>query len=548
LAAQPDKPWLRRINKPQRRLCLLTLQGHIGDVNAFVFSPNGRHLVSAGSDHTLRVWDVPTAREILVLIGHEAPVRFCRFLGDGVRIVSAAIDGTLRIWDLRDGGARFTLPARISEAPKPKVAVSVDGVLVAAPCSEDENALCVWESSTGTEKIRLTGHAGKILACDFSPDGRRLVTASADGTLKVWTLDRGRSVELAGHEGPVITCAFSPDDVRIASGGHDGAVKVWQASNGRLLHNLAGHLGAVHLCVFSPDGRRLASAAVPLPKEGILRTAIEWELEHSALKLWEVAGGKELATLQHRLGGNRQLGCVASFSRDGTRIASACGNVVVLWDAATGAEIAAFPGHSEAVNQCGFSPEEAFVASSSTDGTVRLWDVHATAVGEPFSYPIEALEFSPDGSRILSSTYKIFMLWDGSSGAKVGQTRGESWTYAPEGSLLVSTGRALDRCDPATGERVATLFKLPRYGCVGCIVSPHGARLVTLGLGSEETKLWDTETWTEIASVPTGRGFPTPAIARSSRIGGSRNPTPCGTPMPRGPTPCARTSSGSRPT
>ena len=95
----------------------------------------------------------------------------------------------------------------------------------------------------------------------FSPDGKRIVSAAADRTVKVWDAETGQEkFTLRGHADRVTSVAFSPDGKRIVSGSWDNTVKVWNAENDPSMQVLAGHLSQVTAVAFSPDGASIASA------------------------------------------------------------------------------------------------------------------------------------------------------------------------------------------------------------------------------------------------------------------------------------------------
>lgn len=126
----------------------------------------------------------------------------------------------------------------------------------------------------------LKGHKNKVWDCTFSPDGKLIASASADGTLKLWEVDTGKvKATLKGHTVRVRSCAFSPDGKLIVSASMDKTLKLWDVATGKEKTTLKGHSDWVRSCAFSPDGRLIVSGS--------------WD---RTLKLWEVDTGKEIAS------------------------------------------------------------------------------------------------------------------------------------------------------------------------------------------------------------------------------------------------------------
>lgn len=190
------------------------LQGQVGGVNCVVFSPDGRQLATAGSDRTIRLWDVASAQRIATLTGHTEWIECLAFNPNGTRLASAGGDELIKLWDVKQK----------------------------------------------TEITALTGHTDTITSLAFSPDGTRLASSSSDRTIKLWDARPFLEVvELKGHKDSIIRVSFNSDDTRIYSESRSREKIVWDVATRKPLSNASWDPPATGKQI-STDGRWFVSS------------------------------------------------------------------------------------------------------------------------------------------------------------------------------------------------------------------------------------------------------------------------------------------------
>ncbi len=345
---------------------ILSLRGHTLFGHCLASSPDGLRLASGDKNGTIRVWDATPLKgdEGLESLTreHDHEVWSVAFSPDGRRLASASWDHTVKLWDAATGALLSTLthPDLVF-----RVAFSPDSKhLATSTVSRDRDVIVkVWETATGQETIDEIRERSVGYYVTFDPTGRYLLREGPDHTVQVRDAKTGKVVGSAGRHDRLIWCMeFSPDGRRLATASNDGTVRVWAWNPARLgrfqepeLTLPVNVIGYGDRLAFSHDGRRLATGG-----------------EEHTVKIWDAKTGQELQTLRGHSG---DVFAVA-FSPDGRWLASAGEDTTVrLWDATSGELRHTLRGHTGIVGSLAFSPDGRRLASGSRDRTMKVWDM-----------------------------------------------------------------------------------------------------------------------------------------------------------------------------
>jgi WD40 repeat protein len=354
---------------------MFEITGNFGFIRSLSFSPDGRHVLCGGDDGAVHVWDAVSGEAIISLNGNFGGVKSITFSPKGTPLVTGHSSGKIVLWRALEGTEfrKLSAPDVIN-----CVTLSPDGTLVAS--ANRNRTVTVWDIKTGKKLWNLKEHLhtpglamstlNKVNAVAFSADSSRIVSGAFDRTLKVWDITSGSElITLTGHRSSVNSVAVSRNGDLIVSGSSDMTVKVWDAKNGTELNTFPGHEGVVTSVAISLDGKRVASGG-----------------EDATVRVWELATGVELLTLTgHRsmkAGWRSKSVNSVAFSPDGTRIASGSHDQTVkIWDAESGAELQTLIGHQDKVTSVRWNANGSRIISASKDKNIKIWDSNS---GEEF--------------------------------------------------------------------------------------------------------------------------------------------------------------------
>ena len=329
----------------------------------------------------------------------------------------------------------------------------------------------------------FNGHSSRVHGVAFFPDGRRIVSGSADQTIKIWDIATGECLRtITGHSHRVLAVTISPDGVLIASASADHTIKIWQATDGRLVTTLSNHSGAVNCLQFSSDGRRLLSGSDD-------RTA----------RIWDLRSGTQIQLFK----GHKDTVSGVAFTPDQRYVfTSSWDKTIKMWQAATGKALRTFTGHKHVIRGLALAGDGKTLLSASWDRTARLWNADSGKEIRPLighKGRLYCIAISPDGRRVLTGSLdKTMRLWDVESGQELQIFRQDSNLY----SIAFSADGTLAVCGGGNGSiylwSVASEWE-PRIfrghdAPIGSVALALDGRLAATGSDDNTIRIWDIAT------------------------------------------------------
>ncbi|MCA9116434.1 MAG: hypothetical protein KDA79_15220, partial [Planctomycetaceae bacterium] len=453
------------------------LSGHEGSIYATGSSLDGRTLISAGADGTIRLWDRETGELIRTIQAGSSPVLELAVSPDGYQLAAGSRDSRVRVYDLAGrhplkemagiGGVPRAVSAfgdgirivtgdenrlvRIISTANGQPAGDYGGMtapitaLTTIPLPEmmvaggEDGIILGWAYGNGTPQWLIYSTEQKALATQpvqpelneegnpVPPAHRLIAGAGTDGLLRLFHWPPVPPASLPNHGNDVTSVSISPDGSLIVSGSLDQQVRLHDATTNAIKLSLTGLASPVHSTSFSPDGSMVAASGA-----------------NGAVQFWETEKGEARSQVVGHTGVVHQVQFhptqpqVATAGADGT---------IRLWNLPQG--VTPLPGHSGAVQVVAAGADGKIAATAGADKTIRIWDLaenKITATVPNLEQPATALSLSPDGKLVASgdATGRLMLAStaDGSRKESVlahtGQVSGIRWL--PENAGLVTTG------------------------------------------------------------------------------------------------------------
>lgn len=461
--------------------------GYTNWIYSVTFSHDGKYALSGGSDKTLKLWDINSGTEIKTFSGHKDVVHSVAFSPDDKYALSGSWDNSIKLWDVSSGKVVRTYSKNTTCVNS--VAFSPDGKY--ALSGNLDGSVKLWEVTTGKEVRSFVGHSKEIFSVAFSPDGKYAVSGGEDEYLILWDIKSGKIIKnFPGHSDVINSVAFSQDGRYVLSGSDDKTIRLWNIESGKVVKIFTGHAGSIESVAFTPDDKYVLSGS-----------------DDCTINLWDIKSGQKVKTFS----GLSNIFYSSSFSTDNENIYTVCGDSTLkCWDIGSLKILKTIPQISISNQSVAYTSDSNLALSGLQDSILRLFDLKTGKEIKSFSGHtnwITSVVFSSDCNYALSGSFdNTLKLWDVNSGNEIKTFSGhKNWVYSVALShddmyaLSGSQDKTIKLWDINSGKEVKT-FSGHTYGVNSVGFSSDDRFLISSGWDNK-VKLWDVNSGSEILSL-----------------------------------------------
>ncbi|OQY53884.1 MAG: hypothetical protein DRR08_10090 [Candidatus Parabeggiatoa sp. nov. 2] len=519
-----------------------SLQGHTETVRTIDFHPQEQWLVSGGDDKRIIFWSLPDGKKLRELERAPDEVKALAFSPDGKYLASAggedeSKNGDIILWDTQTYKKRGTFKGHTARISEGGLAFNSTGEWLAS--ASHDKTVRLWNVNTHEETYILEGFINTVNKAIFSPDGSHLATCSKQ-TLYLWKIGSDKvelSHKLLGHQGEVYALSFVAEGRHLVSAGEDQSLRLWDIESGVTLRIFQGNLGDINDIAVTKAGKIYSASNDQTVRRWNIDLPDQWvvELPGTPISVAIVPNGKRVAvgfkdgTLRlyslpkrHWLGEKFELQLLGeklnahknwvkhlAFNSEGTLLASGSSdNSAKLWELTTDNEFKEkqqFIDHTKKVSAVAFSPDDSLLATASYDGNIGLFRV-GTEQEKPKKFPknvhhqgrIYSVSFDNSGTRLLSGGKDGMRLWKVDlnkpllSPLDSHPQKGVKWiSFSPDGKRVANVGRdSLVHIYETEPLKEQYSLRGHRNTITHALFSPDSRQLVTASI-DRTVRMWD---------------------------------------------------------
>jgi WD40 repeat protein len=509
-----------RLWNPQTGKQVRTFEGHSDWIRSVAFSLDGDILASASTDQTIKLWDVQSGRLLRTLEGHTNWVNSVAFSPDGETLASSSRDGTVRVWDVATGEQQrdFSFETELNPATNELlwttgVAFNRDGDTIAVGTLD--GVVYLLDAKTGDVKRDLRGHTDVIVfrGLTFTPDGKTVLSASADSTIRAWNAETGAEEGVfEQHNLGVFSMAVSPDGQTLVSTSYEeGFVYFWNVENRQVDRSLRVGQGLITALGFSSNSETIGIGGYngllqlyqTAQGEGVLLDGSVGAsqafafLPDERIATLSSAGGVVLLDAANPTGtpfaGVDSNPLCVTASRNNDIVAAGFSNGQIgVWSADDpDAPLQTLDSELDAIFAVALSSDGQFLAAAGPPDTpnIEVWNLVDGSIEHRFMGPvggITGLSFQPGGVLLAATDLDgALFVWNTDDGSEAYTKRSDeeqrrfvAVNFSPDGSMIAvgSFGGDVTFLDARTGDQAGQI-RIPDGGVVTMAFSPNGEQL-----------------------------------------------------------------------